>query len=773
MLSKSLRTRVEVYTIVTILFTAAILIGVFSYQLVQSKQHLLDALAGKQTAISKTVLDKTVSQMEKSVFAFTRDAKLFTAIKNNDKAGIASRVGPTANRLEATQAASNLRVLGLDGSVLFSRNEGDGNNLSLALAKQSVSELMIKRGMEAVNGKPEIHFVFPLTDQGKAFAVIDIAMNYANLAADFASIYQGDFILYDLQGNKLSSLNVGLETAFEQSGIDVSKYAIETLSYEDKSFSVVTQPLVDISNETVGYVVSMADDTELNNAQEFSLYAGLIAVVIWIIIAFTITKLMFVKSFKPLERMNVVVTNISENGDFSKRVPVESKDEIGVVAEAINDMVETLQQTISESNQVMNAVANGDFSKRIKNQAKGDLETLKVAVNESTQSVEFTMTELLKVVSALGQGDFSVRMDSKVESTIRSQVEQSMQTMSDVIAQVNDVLGNMANGDFSQKIEVETHGELKTMATNVNQSTAQTAKALDDILSVVSALSEGDLTHSVRGSYEGKFAEVSHALNDSLSNVSKLISETSNGVHNLVDNVNQIYQGSQDLNDRTQRQAASLEETTATMDQIMHAVNQTTDNARSANQLASAARTQADEGADVMRSTIESMTDIREASHKIEEIIGLIDSIAFQTNLLALNAAVEAARAGEHGRGFAVVAGEVRNLAGKSSDAARDIKGLIENAVSAVEQGTERAERSDQSLQTITEGIRKVSDIVAEITAASSEQSKSITQIGAAVGDIDTVTQQNAALVEESSAASETMKEEATTLGNLVRKFKV
>jgi len=174
-----------------------------------------------------------------------------------------------------------------------------------------------------------------------------------------------------------------------------------------------------------------------------------------------------------------------------------------------------------------------------------------------------------------------------------------------------------------------------------------------------------------------------------------------------------------------------------------------------------------------MRSTIESMADIREASHKIEEIITLIDSIAFQTNLLALNAAVEAARAGEHGRGFAVVAGEVRNLAGKSADAARDIKSLIENAVSAVEQGTERAERSDQALQTITEGIRKVSGIVAEITAASGEQSVSIGQIGEAINDLDWVTQQNASLVEQSSDSSENMKEEAHQLSELVGRFKV
>ncbi|NPA71614.1 MAG: HAMP domain-containing protein [Gammaproteobacteria bacterium] len=769
----SLRTRMEIYTVLAILFTAGILIAVFSYQLYQSKLHLLDALAGKQTAISKTVLEKAVSQMEKNIFSFTRDEKLVGAIQSGDKQSISALVSPTANRLEATGAATNLRILGLDGAVLFTRNAFDASNISLKLAKESVDNVIIMRGLEAVNGHPEVHFVFPMTEKGQVYSVIDISMDYANLSSGFATIAEAEFLLFDLQGNLLNEVDPKLESALLESGIDVTRFAINELEVGEKALSVVSQPLKDHFNNTVAYVVTMMDDTEINTAQKMSLYAGLIAVIIWILTAFIFIKIVFIKSFRPLESMNSVVNSISQKGDFSQRIPVESKDEIGVVAVAINEMVETLQKTIAESNRVMNAVASGDFSQRIKGHSKGDLETLQQAVNNSTQSVDHTMSELLKVVGALANGDFSVRMDRSIEGQVREQVEAAMITMSDVITQVNSVLANMANGDFTQRVKVEAQGELKSMAENVNSSTQQTAKALDDILSVVSALSEGNLTHSISARYEGKFAEVAHALNESLQNVSALISETRNGVHNLVHNVEKIHQGSQDLNARTQRQASALEKTTATMGHITETVKQTTDNANAANQLATTARSQADAGAEVMRSTIESMTDIREASHKIEEIIALIDSIAFQTNLLALNAAVEAARAGEHGRGFAVVAGEVRNLAGKSADAARDIKGLIENAVSAVEQGTERAERSDQALQTITEGIRKVSDIVAEITAASGEQSISIREIGEAIHDLESVTQQNASLVEQSSTSSKDMKEDALQLQDLVSQFKV
>ena len=770
---KSLRTRVEIYTVLTILFTAAILIAVFSYQLFQSKQNLLNAMAGKQISIYKTVLDKTISQMEKNVFAFTRDEGLFNAIQTSDKQAISDRISPTVNRLEATQTASNVRLLGVDGTVLFSRNKNDSSAINLELAKQAVSELMITRGLESVNGSPEVHFVFPLTNKGQAFAVVDIVMDYAMLAPSLAEIGQTRFMLFNLQGQLITHLDKQIEEAFISTGTDVTSYGIDKFVYGDKSYSSVTQPLKDINGKTLAYVATLTDDTERHSSQEFSFMVGTLAIILWIIIAFTLTKIQFIKAFKPLENMKKVVDSISKNGDFSKRIPVVSKDEVGEAAEAINNMIDTLQKAISESNFVMNAVANGDFSQRITGAHKGDLETLQTAVNQSTQAVEFSMKEIITLVHALSNGDFSARMDDKVDPKIRHEVESSLRMMSDVISNVNTVLEHMADGDYSTRVTVSANGELKLMADSVNSRVEQTDQALSEISDVVTALAEGDLTKRVNSVFGGKFGDVSNALNGSIDNLAKLISDTTHGVHNLTDNVEQIYQGSQDLNDRTQRQAASLEETTATMDQIMYAVQQTTDNAQSANQLATSARTQADNGAEVMRSTIESMGDIKQASHRIEEIISLIDSIAFQTNLLALNAAVEAARAGEHGRGFAVVAGEVRNLAGKSSDAARDIKALIENAVNAVEQGTERAERSDEALQHITESIRKVSDIVAEISKASGEQANSITQVGQAIGEIDTVTQQNAALVEESTAASETMKSEASSLAGLVSKFKV
>lgn len=769
-----LKSRLEIFTLLVILITVGIFSAVFLMNQAQSQAQLKASISDKQNVIEKMVVTDVVGKMERATFSFTRDEKLLKAIRQGDLEGIASRAKTTANLLIATGVVSNIRVLDPSKNILFTKNDSETGQYPLHLADKAIQEMTLVRGKEKVgNEMPEVHFVFPIAPRGKVLAIIDLSLEYGKLVQKEVHLSGDDLIVFDTNGAVISYSNEKYVEGVKALGIDFSETKLSEYSSEDAIYSLLNQPVMGLDGKVIAYKVSLTDSTELKSAASNAFDLGVILVFVWVVIAVLVIRYILGKALQPLNAMKEAVEKIEQTGHLSTQIPVHSNDEIGQATEAMNRFIAMVSQSISEVNGAMGAVASGDFTQRISGQYAGEFETLKQATNRSISSIDHTMRELTTVVNGLAAGDLSTRMNEKVPGDIRNSIDHTMRTMEAFMEDVSGVLAAMEKGDFTKQVTVEAKGSFKLLADHINARVHQTGKALDDISSVVSALAKGDMTRKVANKYEGKFGEVAALLSQSTQNLSQLISETNQGVLNLMDNVNQIHHGSQDLNDRTQRQAASLEETSATMHAITQGVDQTRDSAQTANQLSVSARTQADKGAVIMRSTIDSMGNIKEASHKIEEIISLIDSIAFQTNLLALNAAVEAARAGEHGRGFAVVAGEVRNLAGKSADAARDIKGLIENAVAAVDQGTERAEQSDQALQGIIESIRKVGDIVAEITAGANEQATSINQIGQAVSDLDQVTQQNAALVEETSAAAENMRDDADSLTRLVGTFKV
>jgi methyl-accepting chemotaxis protein len=271
----------------------------------------------------------------------------------------------------------------------------------------------------------------------------------------------------------------------------------------------------------------------------------------------------------------------------------------------------------------------------------------------------------------------------------------------------------------------------------------------------------------------GVFAEIGKGVNQLIDNMSEVVSRVQAAAVEVSHGAEEISQGNTDLSQRTEEQASSLEETASSMEEMTSTVKQNADNASKASQLATAARDQADKGGSVVAQAIRAMTEINDASRKIVDIIGVIDEIAFQTNLLALNAAVEAARAGEQGRGFAVVASEVRNLAGRSATAAKEIKGLIQDSVKKVDEGSLLVTQSGQTLDQIVTSVKKVSDIIGEIAAASQEQSVGIEQVNKAVMQLDETTQQNAALVEQASAASQGMAAQAKALNEMMDRYEV
>ena len=289
---------------------------------------------------------------------------------------------------------------------------------------------------------------------------------------------------------------------------------------------------------------------------------------------------------------------------------------------------------------------------------------------------------------------------------------------------------------------------------------------------VARAVAAGDLSTPIvlRAGDRASLMAQLHAMQDSLA---RAVSSVRAGSENVATASAQIADGNQDLSRRTEQQAAALQQTAATMDELGSTVRNNADNAQQANQLARGASQVAVQGGEVVGQVVQTMKGIQDASRKIGDIIGTIDAIAFQTNILALNAAVEAARAGEQGRGFAVVAGEVRSLAQRSAEAAKEIKGLITASVERVDTGTALVDRAGVTMDEIVKAIQRVTDIVGEISSASSEQSTGVSQVGQAVTQMDQATQQNAALVEQSAAAAESMRKQAGDLLQAVAVFKL
>ncbi len=338
--------------------------------------------------------------------------------------------------------------------------------------------------------------------------------------------------------------------------------------------------------------------------------------------------------------------------------------------------------------------------------------------------------------------------------------------------QVEALIQRAISGELNERIDTSVYsGFMKELGDGINNLLDTMVEPIGQCIDVMSRVADGDLNTNMSEDNKGEFGRLSDAVNTSILNLRNMVDKITQASARVATASTEIAEGNNDLSQRVEAQASNLEETAASMEQMTATVRQNADNAKGANSLAEDATKKASKGGEVVGQAVSAMSEINTASKKIADIIGVIDEIAFQTNLLALNAAVEAARAGEQGRGFAVVAGEVRNLAQRSAAAAKEIKGLIKDSVEKVDEGSRLVDESGDTLSEIVEAVEKVTELIAQIASSSVEQSTGIDEINRAITTMDEMTQQNASLVEQTSAASQSLKDEGKQLIHLMNFF--
>ncbi|ENN86381.1 Methyl-accepting chemotaxis protein [Rhizobium freirei PRF 81] len=409
-----------------------------------------------------------------------------------------------------------------------------------------------------------------------------------------------------------------------------------------------------------------------------------------------------------------------------------------------------LSRPIRKVTEAIKKVADGHFDIEVPFAGRGD-----------------EIGEMAAAVDVFKENGNAVRRMNAEEAAMRARSDELQSSMSLAVSAA-------AAGDFSRRIDKD-YGDanLNRFATNVNELLVSVDVGIGEVRRVIASLAEGDLTQSMKGEFQGAFAELQQNVNATLATLKSTMREVRETTGSINSNTNELRHASDDLSKRTEQQAAALEETSAALDQITSVVQNSTERAREASVMVGEAKEDAARSGTVVRNAIDAMGRIEQASGEISQIIGVIDDIAFQTNLLALNAGVEAARAGEAGKGFAVVAQEVRELAQRSATAAKDIKALIGKSGGEVQVGVKLVQATGEALSTIEARVLKINDHIHSIATAAREQATGLSEVNKAVNQMDEVTQRNAAMVEETSAATHRLAGEADGLVRLVSRFKV
>ncbi|MGZ5051986.1 MAG: methyl-accepting chemotaxis protein [Methylobacter sp.] len=465
------------------------------------------------------------------------------------------------------------------------------------------------------------------------------------------------------------------------------------------------------------------------------------------------------------------------NGDFTTEIDIHQGKRAEGMLQSMKTMQDVIHKFVNALSTMAQKHADGWIYEEIDaSQFPGTYGQIAQEINDLVASHVAVKMQVVDVVSRYALGDFSCDMDRLPGD--KAKVTAAIDSVKSALLAINDEIKSLVQAGLQGDFTKCSHSDrfqfvFKEILMDIDNLISTCEHVFADTVRVANALADGDLTQKVTRDYPGTFGQVKEGLNVTVDNLKNMIGEIQDASNAISTAAKEIAAGNNDLSNRTEEQAASLEQTAASIDELTTTVQDNTRSAQQASQLAVDASGIAEKGVDVVGQVVNTMMDINESSRRIEDIISVIDDIAFQTNILALNAAVEAARAGEQGKGFAVVAVEVRNLAQRAASAAGEIKRLIGDSVEKVSSGSQLVTEAGQTMEEIMNSIRQVTTIMTKISSASIEQSSGIEQVNQAISQMDDVTQQNAALVEQAAASAESLEEQTHNLVLTIGGFKV
>lgn len=802
-----LRTRIMLGVMLgLVLVTIGLVVGRL-YSDGQNEARYQSLAINDQSVLWQKIVEGQVKAIESGVSGLTRNRKAMQALSEGDHGSLEDAVRGVFNRMSTRKVISRLHMTDLSGNIVYSSLE-HGTDVS-PLAQMALDRGEIVTGIyQDIDGAFQVAVATPLFHRGKPAGAGLLMRDVGAALADLQESVGAKITIIDPSGRRIAGTDPAFFNEVLPSELDqLEGFRGKQARVNAQGFVFTTTPtlVVDYDDRELGLLLSARDETRLiSNRQRGDLVSyGLTGLLLCLVVG----SLYFYinRNFKELAEISSALGRLAE-GEIVDLPGRQRSDELGQLVRSTDRIYQkglqaTRLRSALDGCDVMVMVANRRHEIVYQNDALSTYfqqyqgEIVKSLPSFSSESVvgasidifhqdggkirQFleTLKERHRIAIQLGSRKLRLAISpilGKSGDHLGTVVEWADATSEiDVQSQIDRVVAAAGKGQFTDRISTADRGAYASIATGINRLNDQIESTIDDVAEVLGAVANGRLDQRITASYEGKFGELKDHVNNTAERLTSIVAGMQLTAKEVANAAAEIGSGTEDLADRTEQAASNLEETAAAVEEMAATVKQNAENAGRANELSESSNAVATQGGEVVKSAVTAMAVIDQSAEKITAIISVIDEIAFQTNLLALNASVEAARAGEAGKGFAVVAQEVRQLAQRSAQAASDIKGLIQESNNQVKGGVSLVNQAGDALTKIVTSIGDVAKIVNDISSASQEQSLGVGEINSSIANLDNMTQQNAALVEENTASARALSDQAAKLTKAMDFFQI